>query len=112
MRNLEVIFDGRKQDSIGASTKRVGHRRGEDDDSGRGGNPGEKTGLVNRDSAAHQDLSKFDPDPFFKFHRFLEQSFPSLHKVLERKVINDCSLLYKWQGSDPELKLTGPGPGQ
>jgi len=53
---------------------------------------------------SHQDSAKFNPAPFAEFHQFLKQSFPGLHQTLERTVINEHSLLYRWQGSDPKLK--------
>ena len=52
---------------------------------------------------SHEDPNKIDPAPFIAFHRFLETAYPECHKTLERITINDFSLLYKWQGSDPEL---------
>ena len=35
---------------------------------------------------------------------FITQSFPLVHKTLKRELINGYSLLYTWDGSDPELK--------
>ena len=55
-------------------------------------------------SISHADESRFDPAPFLSFNEMLEQSFPSVHQTLERKMINTYSLLYKWPGSDPSLK--------
>lgn len=55
-------------------------------------------------SNQYQDLAQFEPAAFLAFHRFLERSFPALHQTLQRKVISDYSLLYKWTGSDPTLK--------
>ncbi len=51
-----------------------------------------------------QDSSMFNPEPFLKFNAFLEQTYPLIHQKLEREVINDYSLLYKWTGSDESLK--------
>ena len=51
-----------------------------------------------------QEESDMAPDAVFSFHSFLERSFPDLHKKLERKIINTYSLLYKWEGSNPDLK--------
>ncbi len=36
-------------------------------------------------------------------HRSLEESFPRVHAVLNREIINKYSLLYTWPGSDPKL---------
>ncbi len=35
---------------------------------------------------------------------FVSQSFPRVHTALKRETINGYSLLYTWDGSDPELK--------
>ena len=51
-----------------------------------------------------QDRSEFEPEPFTRFHDFLAQSFPHIHRVLERRVVNNYSLLFKWQGKNPDLK--------
>jgi len=34
-------------------------------------------------------------------HEFLEHEFPRVHRTLEREVVNELSLLYRWPGSDP-----------
>ncbi len=53
---------------------------------------------------SHQDPSLFDTSRVIEFHKFLEKAYPLVHQKLEREVINDFSLLYKWQGSDASLK--------
>ncbi len=45
-----------------------------------------------------------DSTAFFGFHRFLEETFPLTHAKLSLEKINDYSLLYKWDGSDPSKK--------
>lgn len=42
--------------------------------------------------------------PFLEFHQYLEQAYPFTHELLEKIVINDYSILYKWAGSDESLK--------
>jgi carboxypeptidase PM20D1 len=51
-----------------------------------------------------EDETRVDKDAFLSFHRFLEDAFPDLHKKLDREIIQDYSLLYKWEGSNPNLK--------
>ncbi len=46
---------------------------------------------------------QFDGAAFLAFHDFLVDSYPRLHKVLAREVIDDFSLLYSWDGSEPAL---------
>lgn len=40
---------------------------------------------------------------FAELQALLERSFPNAHRVLERELINDTSLLYTWRGSDAVL---------
>lgn len=44
-----------------------------------------------------------DLTEFFRFHEVLEQHFPLLHQHLEKTVLNG-TLLYRWQGTDRDLK--------
>ncbi len=45
-----------------------------------------------------------DSTAFFGFHKFLEETFPLTHEKLSLEKINNYSLLYKWEGSDPTKK--------
>jgi carboxypeptidase PM20D1 len=36
-------------------------------------------------------------------HAWLEETFPAVHRTLEREVVSEGSLLYRWAGSDPDL---------
>lgn len=51
-----------------------------------------------------QDDDAFDGAPFLELHALLERSYPLVHAKLEREVIADHSLLYRWEGSDPDAK--------
>ncbi|HCE71279.1 MAG TPA: hypothetical protein DET67_08680, partial [Ruegeria sp.] len=42
------------------------------------------------------------PD-FPAFLAFLEQSFPAVHRTMERTLLEPVTPLYKWQGSNPDL---------
>jgi len=53
---------------------------------------------------SHQDSSNFDPAPFLGFRKLLETNYPRAHQALERRIINDYSLLYEWRGGDSTLK--------
>jgi len=54
-------------------------------------------------TVSHQDPSKSDPTQFLAFHRYLEEALPKVHETLEREVVSDFSLLYKWEGTDAGL---------
>ena len=41
---------------------------------------------------------------FQKLHRHMEASFPNLHRVLKREVVNGQGLLYTWVGKDAKAK--------
>jgi carboxypeptidase PM20D1 len=51
-----------------------------------------------------QDSGKMDTAQFNGLHRFLKTSFPLIDSLLTLEKINNYSLLYKWQGSNPTLK--------
>jgi carboxypeptidase PM20D1 len=53
---------------------------------------------------SHQDPAQMDSSEFFRFHQFLKTNYPLCDSLLEKTVINELSLVYKWQGSDPSLK--------
>ncbi|TVR42717.1 MAG: M20 family peptidase [Bacteroidia bacterium] len=41
---------------------------------------------------------------FREFHQFLADTYPLIHFNLKKEVFSELSLLYTWEGSDPELK--------
>ena len=43
-------------------------------------------------------------EEFRKLHAYLEQRFPLVHAKLKRESVNGYSLLYTWQGSDPNAR--------
>ncbi len=51
---------------------------------------------ISRDDGIHAG-------PFLELHARLEDLYPLVHKTLKKEVINDLSLLYTWQGSQPNL---------
>lgn len=51
-----------------------------------------------------QEAEKFDSSEFRNFHAFLKEQFPLMDSLLDKQYINELSLLYKWQGSNPNLK--------
>jgi len=55
-------------------------------------------------TVGYTDTSWVDYSLFIKLHTALEDLFPRVHQVLDKKVINDYSLLYKWKGTNPTGK--------
>jgi len=45
------------------------------------------------------DDGPVDPGAFIALHEWLNNTYPSAHLVLERELINDLSLVYKWKGT-------------
>ena len=52
---------------------------------------------------SHENPDDFDGDPFLQFHMYLEETFPTVHSTLTWETVNEYSLLYRWEGSDPSL---------
>lgn len=42
-----------------------------------------------------------EAEAFLTFHTWLENTYPTAHQVLSREIINEYSLLYRWQGRNP-----------
>ncbi len=53
---------------------------------------------------SYGDSSLFDSTQFIGFRKFLEQTYPKTHQTLTREIVAGYSLLYKWEGKNPELK--------
>ena len=49
-------------------------------------------------TVSDMDQSRMDWAEFEKLHRVLEECYPLLHQKLEKQVITNHGLLYKWKG--------------
>lgn len=55
---------------------------------------------------SNQDRNDFDVKAFEGYHKFLVEAYPLAHKTLKREVLGDprpYSLLYTWEGKNPDL---------
>ncbi|MGD9786191.1 MAG: M20 family peptidase, partial [Hyphomicrobiaceae bacterium] len=55
---------------------------------------------------SNQDRNDFDVKAFEDYHKFLVEAYPMVHKTLKREVLGDprpYSLLYTWEGKNPDL---------
>ena len=52
---------------------------------------------------SNPDDSKVDWSEFDRFHKFLDDEFPLVCKNLKKEDISQASLLYTWQGTNPDL---------
>ncbi len=50
------------------------------------------------------EKSLVDYSTFRGLHEFLQKAFPLVHSKLEKRVINECGLLFIWKGSDAGKK--------
>ena len=54
-------------------------------------------------TVSYENPAKIDKAAFLRLHALLEAHYPRVHEQLERRVVDDLSLLYTWTGSDPDL---------
>ena len=55
---------------------------------------------------SNQDRNDFDTKAFDDYHAFLVEAYPNVHRVLKREILGDprpYSLLYTWEGKNPDL---------
>lgn len=60
-------------------------------------------GAVQFATISHEETADFVGEPFLQLHTYLEETFPSVHTTLSRETVNEYSLLYRWEGSNPSL---------
>ena len=53
---------------------------------------------------SHQDSAKLETRAFRDLHDYLAAVYPAAHAALEREKLAGASLLYTWQGRNPELR--------
>ncbi len=52
---------------------------------------------------SHQDKSQNDLAQWARLHDWLATTYPAAHKVMQRQIVLNHSLIYTWPGSDPSL---------
>ena len=55
-------------------------------------------------TVSNPEKEKVDWSQFDRFHRFLEEAYPLIHEKLEKEVVPEASLLYRWKGKNPALE--------
>ncbi|QUH30475.1 M20/M25/M40 family metallo-hydrolase [Vallitalea guaymasensis] len=53
---------------------------------------------------SNSDYSITDWEQFKRYHSLIEEMFPLVHKNIDRKIINEYSLLYHWNGKNKNNK--------
>ena len=56
------------------------------------------------ETVSNENSTQFDSVPFLIFCDFLIQTYPQINTNLERHLINNYSILYKWNGKNPGKK--------
>ncbi len=59
---------------------------------------------INIETVSPENESDFDSVQFRNFRSFLEETYPLTDSILVKQVFNEFSYLYKWEGTDPDLK--------
>ncbi len=62
------------------------------------------SGAIQIKTIGYDDIAKTELKPFYEFAAYLEKSYPDVHKIMEREVINGASLLYRWKGMSDSKK--------
>lgn len=52
---------------------------------------------------SYADSLPVDTAEYLRFRQFMERAYPLIHQKLPRKIFNQFSYLYTWQGSNPSL---------
>lgn len=53
---------------------------------------------------SHPDPADDDVSVWFALHRWMEETYPAVHRVLKREIVNERSLLYTWEGREPDAE--------
>lgn len=64
------------------------------------------SGGIQFPTISNQDRTDFDIQAFEGYHRYLETTYPLVHKSLKRELLGEgreYSLLYTWEGTNPDL---------
>jgi len=59
---------------------------------------------VQFETVSYQFPGLFNPEAFNKFNTYIGNTYPRAHEALDRETVNEFTLLYKWEGRDPNLK--------
>ena len=62
------------------------------------------SGMIKHKTVTSGTMEGFDEKAFLGLHKYLEKTYPLVHKTLEKQVVNKYSLIYKWKGSGSEKK--------
>jgi carboxypeptidase PM20D1 len=58
---------------------------------------------ISMPTVSYDDPERLDRAAFERLHAFLTDHYPRVREQLDREIVNELSLLYRWPGIDPEL---------
>lgn len=61
------------------------------------------SGAIEFETISADDPMEFEPGPYVGFIEYIREEFPLTHAVLNQSLVNNYSLLYRWEGNDPDL---------
>ncbi len=61
------------------------------------------SGAIQIKTVSNPDKSLVDWSEFEKFHKYLEESYPLIHKTMTKEVVGKANLMYCWKGTNPDL---------
>ena len=62
-------------------------------------------GMVRFPTVSNADPEKVDWETFLGLHKYLEETYPLVHKTLTKEVFGKVGLLYHWKGTGKSGKL-------
>lgn len=61
-------------------------------------------GAIRIPTISNERVEDTDTAAFLALHQYLQDNYPFVHQTLTRETVADLSLLYTWQGTDPDLE--------
>lgn len=62
-------------------------------------------GMIKYPTVSSVDPEKIDTEAFLAFHKYLEETYPLVHKTMTKEVFGKVGLLYHWKGTGKSDKL-------
>ncbi len=89
-----ALYVPKKNDYGTASEEKVDAKRAQDN----------LSKAISIPTISYPEKEKVDFSQFEKFHKFLEETYPLIHKNLKKEVIKEASLIYHWKGTRDDLE--------
>ncbi|QOY90388.1 M20 family peptidase [Paludibaculum fermentans] len=64
--------------------------------------PAHLAGAIRIPTISFDDPAKIDGSQLLRLHRYLRETYPRTHAALSVEVVNQYSLLYRWDGASPD----------